>query len=224
MPYPFIDAKMVTQQEPGRQDRQKPFYRFPEIIIGGIEYQVTWFVVAGDFGCKTAAEASSIHNDMMFAVLHRKGIINKLHIFQHHGLTPFAGAFAKTPVVYQHHIIIIPEKILCILCPAFYTPAVSMKIKNQSKWIFHSEVKPVDTNSLLNIEKQFLKGCIVFVNKILPEFFRFKDEFFLHQVNHRHHNNIAGQYVDQGMIQVGEIKIGEDGSTSKLIHAYRTLP
>jgi hypothetical protein len=26
------------------------------------------------------------------------------------------------------------------------------------------------------------------------------------------------------MIQVGEIKIGEDGSTSKLIHAYRTLP
>ena len=101
-------------------------------------------------------------------------------------LFPMAGAFAKTAIIYQHHIIIIPVKILCIPCPTFYTPGISMKIEDQAMWLVNGEMKPVYPNTRLYIKKQFFEGSVIFVNEILFQFFRLKDKSFLHQVNDYH--------------------------------------
>ena len=156
---------------------------FFETVIRSVEYEIPRLVVAGEFGGESAAKTSSVNDDMTFTKLNSEGIVHELHIAQHFFFRPFAGAFTEPPVIYQYHIIIIAEKIPCIPGPAFDATGIAMKIKDQPQRLIHFKMQPIDANARFYIKKQFFKGSVVFVNKVLVEFFGLKDEPFLYQVN-----------------------------------------
>ena len=104
---------------------------------------------------------------MIFRICFFQVIINKLHITQHFFFASFTGAFAKTAIINQHHIIIIAVKISCIFRPAFYASCIAMKIKNQTFWIFPVKMQAIDAYARFNIKKIFSERNIIFELKIL---------------------------------------------------------
>ncbi len=128
LPDPLISAQLKAQHQAHRQKRQKALHRFAETEIRGIEDQVTGPVITGYFGGETTAQAPAIYQYMIFRMHRREGIVYKLHIAQHVVLTPFTGAFTKTPVIHQHYIISKLQKITGIFCPSLDTAGIAMKI------------------------------------------------------------------------------------------------
>ena len=70
-----------------------------------------------------------------------------------------------------------------------------MKIEDQSIWFVNCKMKPVNPNAGFNIKKQNLERSSIFVNEILLQYFRFKDEAFLHQVNDYHQQQVTGNHI-----------------------------
>jgi len=164
---PFICAQMITQNIPDRQNRQKTFNDPLKIVIRGIQYQVSRSILRSHFCGKPAAKAPAIHDNVVFMVLLRQVVVDNLHVMEHFLFTALTGAFSKTPIIYKHHIIVIPIKILCILCPAFYTSCVAVKIKNKAERFFAIEMKTINPNTWFYIKKQFLERNIILELEVL---------------------------------------------------------
>ncbi len=188
--YPFIGTQVITKYIFNRQNGQETFNGLFKAEVRGVQDQVAWLVIAGKLAGKSAAQASSVNDEVMLGEFCEQVIVNKLHIGDHVFLIPLAGAFAETPVIHQHHIIIIAVKIPGIFCPALYAAAVAVKIKDESQRVLHFKMQPVDTYPRLHIKEQFFKRCIVFVNKILFQFLRLEDQLLLQKVckQGKHHD------------------------------------
>lgn len=127
----------------------------------------------------------------MLRVLLQESSIHKLGIRKHIFFCTLAGAFSKSPVVYQNNIIVVAVKILCIFCPTFYTSRVTMKIKNKTLGIVTKKMQAIYPDIGLGFKKQFFKRSVVLELKICLEFFRFKNEFLLHEINDHRKNEYA---------------------------------
>lgn len=152
-PYPFIGLQLVPEQEPHRQYGEETLNGFSETIIGCIEYQVPGRVFTGQLGGKATAKAPSIYDDMVFMILGIQSSIYILHIAKHVLLTFFPGAFPKSTVVNQNHIIFIPVEILGIPGPAFDTSCITVKIKDKPIWLLYIKMQSVDPHTFFHIKK-----------------------------------------------------------------------
>src|SRR6187401_3029267 len=116
-------------------------------VVRRVNHKITRTIICGNLCSKAAAHASSINNDVFFVILHRKSVVNKLHIVEHFFLTAFAGALSKSAVVNQNHIIIIAVKILCVFRPPLNASGIAMKVKNKTVWFFGVKMKSVNSNA-----------------------------------------------------------------------------
>jgi hypothetical protein len=195
---PFIRSQLKTQNNANGKNRKKPFQDPGKIKVRGVEDQIAGVVIGSQFGSKSTAQAAAINDQVVFGIPLFQLIINELHITQHFFFASFAGAFSKSPVIYQPHIIIIAIKIFGIPGPAFDTPGVSMKVENKPFWIFPVKMKTVDPDTGLNIKKIFFERDIILELEILFQFFRLKDQFFLEKINKNgEHNNTDDNIPDE---------------------------
>lgn len=167
MLYPFIGTQVITQHVFYGEDRQKTFDGFFKTEIRCIQNQVAGFVIAGELTGKAAAQASSVHDQVVFRETGEQVVVYKLHVVQHCFFIALAGAFAKTPVIHQHHIIIIPVKIFGITGPALDAAGIAVKVKDETFGIFPEKMKAVDPDPRFNIKKVLPEGYIIFENKVL---------------------------------------------------------
>ena len=195
LPDPFVGLQLVAQQVTHGQYREKPLHRAAKAEVRRVKDEVARRIFTCQLGRKTAAQAPSIYDYMIFIVLGLQRIINELHIIQHLLLAPLTRAFTKAPVIHQHHIIMIAVKIPGILGPSFNATCITMKIKYQAMRVLHMKVQAIDTHTFLHIKKQLPEWHIIFIQKILPKLFRLEDEFLLHQVNNDDKHCIAGDDI-----------------------------
>ncbi len=155
-------------------------------------------VIRCQFSGKTATQAAAINDQVVFRISFLQFIINKLHIAQHFFFTPLAGAFSKTPVINQSHIIIIAVKIFSVPGPAFYASCVTMKIEDQSFGIFPVKMQAVDPDTGFYVKKIFFERNVIFELEILFQFLRLKNKFLLEKINKNgEHNNTDDDIPDE---------------------------
>lgn len=190
--HPSVRFQLVAKHEAEGEDGQELLDGAGEIIVWRIQDEVARGVLGGEFGGEAAAQASAIDDDLGFRIIFLQGIIHVLHITQHGIFAALAGAFPKPPVVYQHHIIIIPVEIPGIFGPALDAAGVAMEIEDHPMRIIAVEMEAVDADARLYVKEQFAKGDIIHVLEILGELFRFEDEFLLYQVADHHEGEVNG--------------------------------
>lgn len=194
---PLIGTEMETQHQPHGQERQETLNRFSETVIRCIQNQIAGPVITGYFGGETTAQAPAIYQDMIFRMHRRQGVVYKLHIAQHIVLTPFAGAFSKTPVIHQYHIISELQKITGIFCPALDTAGIAMKIQYEPLWFGYMKMKAVDTYSRRYIKKEFFERKIILVLEIMPQFLRLKNQPLLQEVGQQKKQEVTGDDIEE---------------------------
>jgi len=150
---PLVSSQMIAQDIADRQNGKEAFYHLLEIVIGRIQDQVTRFIFRCDLRCKTAAHASAIDNDVVFAILFHQRFVNELHIAEHLFFAPLTRAFSKTTIVDEHDIIVVAVEITGIPCPTFYAPGVPMKVKDKTEWLLPVKMKPINANAWAHIKK-----------------------------------------------------------------------
>ncbi len=180
-PDPTIGTEMITEHISYRQDGEKAFYHFQEIVIWRIEDQESGVIIGCDPGSEPATDAPAINDDMLFFVLNDQAVVHELHIGQHFLLTAFPGALAESAVIDHYQVVIVAVEIACIFCPAFDAAGIAVEIEDQSLGSFAEKMQAVDLNARRNIEEQFFEGNIVTELKIGRESFRFENEFFLYE-------------------------------------------
>ena len=180
---PEIRTQVIPQYIPQGQDRKEPLHHFREIIIRTVQDQVVGIVIRGNTGGKTAADTPAIDDHVLIRTLCQEGLIDELDIIQHGRFPPAARTLAESPVVYQHHIIIIPVKIPGIFGPSFYTTCIAMKIKDQPCGGRPEKMQSIDPHTRLYIEKQFFKRDIVFVLEAGRQLLRLEDKFLLYKID-----------------------------------------
>lgn len=179
---PFVGSQVITEHHPYGQDRQKTFHHSPETVIGGVQDQVTGLVIAGQFGGETTSHAPAIHDEMVLRVLIPEAVIYKLHIPQHFLFAPLAGTLSETPVIHEHHIIVITVKIPCVTGPALDAAGIAVKIQDQAFGILPVKMKGIDADPGFDIKKILPEGGVIPELEILPEFLRLENEFFLQKI------------------------------------------
>ena len=197
LPDPFMNRQVVTQQPLHWQEGYKAFDHFVKIVVGCIEDQEAGVVVGSDLGCKPAPEAPSVYDDVLLYILHAQRIVYKLQVAQHACFVAFAGAFAKSTVIHQYHIIIVAVKIARILRPAFDAAGVAMKVQDQSLGLLAVKMQSVDPYTLLYLKIQFFERNIVFEFKISPQLFRLEDKFLLNEIEDNDERNIAIDDIEE---------------------------
>src|SRR5215207_6575111 len=125
---------MIAQHKAYRQDGYKTLDYLTEVIIGGVQDEVTGLVIRSHLGRKSAAEASAVYNQMIFGVLCSQPAVHELHVIQHFLFPSFSSAFTKAAVVHEYHVISIPVKILGIAGPSLDAAGIAMEIKNEPFW------------------------------------------------------------------------------------------
>lgn len=179
---PPVCSQVVAQHITQGQKGQEALDHFFEIVIRCIQYKIAGPVVGGQLGRKAAAQAPALHNEVTFGVLCREPAVNELHVVQHFALAPPPGAFAKTPVVDKHYIIIVPVKILRIPCPALYAPRVAMEVEDQPLWRSPVKMKAIDAHPFCYIEIELPEGYIVPELEVGVKLFRLENKELLQQV------------------------------------------
>jgi len=182
---------MVTQHIVERYKGQKAFHYLAEVVIRGIQYQKTRTVVRSYLGGKATSQAAAIYYQVVFAIFFGQAFIYILHVVEHLFFVALAGAFAKTPVVYQHHIIIVPVKIAGVLGPAFNAAGIAMKIKHQAFRLFAIEMQAVDSYTWVGVEVDLFKRNVILELEVGVELFRAEDKELLqeiHQHGDQHHS------------------------------------
>ena len=120
---------------------------------------------------------------MRLRILGRQMLINKLYIVDDLFLTPFSRAFAETSVINQYHIVIITIKILGIFSPTLDASGIAMQIKDEPRRLRSVKMKTIDPNLFCHIKKKVFKWNIILELKILAQFFRLENQFFLHELS-----------------------------------------
>lgn len=174
-PDPFIRMQVVPQYPFMREDGYKPFHHFDETEIRRIQYQVARLIICCKLGGKAAAEAAAVYDHVVLCMAFQQLLIYMLHIRQHFLLAAFARAFPEAAVIYQHHIILVPVKIPCILRPSFNAFGIAMQVQHQAFGLIAIKMQSVDAYSRRHIKKQFFKRDIIFVCKILRQFLRLEN-------------------------------------------------
>ncbi len=180
--YPQIGTQVIPQHPAQRQDGKKTFHYLSEIIIRRIQDKIARMVVAGNAGSKAAADAAPIYDDMIFGVLLYKRLIHELHIAQHFPFAALAGAFPEAAIIHQHHVVVIPVKILGILCPSFDAAGIAMEIKDKAGRCFAVKMQPVDAHPGLYIKEVFAKRNIIPELEIPFQLLWLEDEALLQEI------------------------------------------
>jgi len=150
---PFVGSQLVAQNIPYRKKRKKPGHHFPEIIIGRVEDKVTGTIIRSYLRSKPTANASAVHDDMVFGAMVCQRFVNELHVIQHFFFASFACTLAESAIVDQHHIVVVTVEIPGVFCPALDASRISMKIKNQSGGVRPVKMQPIDPYPRLYIKK-----------------------------------------------------------------------
>ncbi len=193
--YPAIGTQVVSQYNSYRKKGKKAFHYFSETVIGGVQYQVAGLIVGCQFGGKAAADAAPVYDQVVFGVFFYQCLVNELNIVEHFLLGSFSGAFPKTAIVYQHHIIVVPVKIAGIFCPAFDASCISMEIKNEALGLFTIKMEAIDPYARLYIEEQLFKWRVVAKFEVGVQLLRLKYEFLLDEIGSNAKQYDAGQDI-----------------------------
>ncbi len=160
-PDPFVRAQVIPQHEAHRKDREEALHDFHEIIVGGVEDKVTRPVVCRKFGSKPAPDAASIYDQVMFVIGFAEPVVNELHIGHHLPFASLAGTLAKSAVINEDHVIVMPVKIAGIFSPTLYAPGVAVKVKDQAGRGRPMKMQPVDPYAGFDIKEIFAEGNVV---------------------------------------------------------------
>ena len=216
---PLISSQMISQNITDRQNWKETFHHPREIIIRRIQDQVTRFVFRCDFRCKTAAHTSAINNNVVFAILFQQRFVDELHIAEHLFFASLSRAFSKATIIDEHYIIVVAVEVTGIPCPTFYAPRVSMKVKDKTEWVLPVKVKTINTNTWLYIKKQFFERNIILEEKVLLQFFRLENKFFLEKVNDDRQTYKASDNIPNEVWQVTKDNSEQEMKSNRFLSA-----
>ncbi len=152
-PDPLVGMQVIAQEPAMGQEWSEPLRHLDETEIGCIQDQVTRLVICCEFDGETASKAAAINKYMVFFKSGSQLPVNILHIRQQIFLTPFAGAFAKTPVINQHYIISISVKIPRTFGPAFDASGIAMQVKDQALGFGTKKVQAINADTRFRRKK-----------------------------------------------------------------------
>jgi len=162
-----------------REHGEESFDGFQETQVGGIQDEVSRMVVGSEFGGKATTQTSSVYDQVIFAVSRFESVVNELHVIQHVGFAPLAGAFSKTSVIDQYNVVIVSIEIARVFGPSFDASGISVEVQHQSFWVGAMKMQSINANPRLYIEEILPERGIVLEYKIGTESFRLEEKFLL---------------------------------------------
>ena len=164
-----------------------------KIIIRRVQDKVARTIIGCQLGRKSAPKAPSVDDEMIFRAVLLQSVVHELHVLQHGGFTASTGTLPESPVIDQHHIIVVPVEIPGVTRPTLDRTTVAMKIEDQPGGIRSVKMQPVDAHTGFHIKEQFAEWNIVFESEILRQLLRLEDETLLHKVHYDHHQGVSDE-------------------------------